>query len=73
VSERGSGTDIRIRVRPDPSPEVMAAIVAAIRARRPRSATEEPPKPDQRRWAMAGRREAMTGSDEGNLGPWDRR
>jgi hypothetical protein len=62
VSDKQDDTEIRIRVTPVPSPEIMAAIAAAVRSRRARQVVAVGPEaPMASRWAMAGRREAMMG------------
>jgi hypothetical protein len=62
VSDQQDDTDIRIRVTPEPSPEIMAAIVAAVRFRcTPQPIGSAPKAPKASRWAMSGRREAMMG------------
>jgi hypothetical protein len=74
VSEQDLDTELRIRVDPEPSPEIMAAIVTAIHVRRSRlRGIAEPAAPQPSRWAMAGRHEAMTGRDGAGPNPWDRR
>ena len=61
----------RVEVRPQPSPEELAAIGAVLRARKTRQAAAEPvPEPA---WVAAGRREAMRAREVGPVpGGWAR-